>query len=101
MLGAMKWMLALMVGVLAGCAGGGSSGSVNDQQRKMIGLLQKFDLWDYNGDGLLSEQELADGMQAHQVEASMSPAEIIEFYDRDGDGKISLGEAEGKLDGLG
>ena len=64
----------------------------------MVGLLQKFDLWDLNGDGFLTEKEIADGLSSHQVQIPETPAEIMDFYDRNGDRRISLREAEGALE---
>jgi len=93
----MKATLAFVAILLSSCAGSGPQGGGENQQRKMVGLLQKFDLWDLNGDGYLTEKEISDGMQAHGVQISETPAEIIAFYDRNGDGKISLGEADGAL----
>ncbi len=90
----MKVMLALVPLLLLGCVGGGSTGSAEDQQRKKIGLLQKFDLWDLNGDGQLTEKELADGMRSHDVQIAETPAQIIEHYDRNGDRKVSMSEAQ-------
>ncbi len=55
----------------------------------MIGLLQKFDRWDYNGDGYLVASELKDAEQLSGIDSS----EIIEFYDSNMDGRISLTEA--------
>lgn len=93
----MKVMIVFASLLLVSCAGSGSGGSGENQQRKMIGLLQKFDLWDLNGDGYLTEKEISDGLSTHQVQISETPAEIMEFYDRNGDGKISLSEAQGAL----
>jgi hypothetical protein len=59
-------------------------------ERQMIGLLEKFDRWDENGDGFLVAGELkqAEKLSGH------SPAKIIDFYDLNKDGKISLREAQ-------
>lgn len=59
-------------------------------ERQMVGLLEKFDRWDENGDGFLAAGELkqAEKLSGH------SPAKIIEFYDLNKDGKISLREAQ-------
>ena len=56
----------------------------------MIGLLEKFDRWDENGDGYLTEAELVrtEELTGHP------PAKVIAFYDTDGDGRISLKEAQ-------
>ncbi len=59
-------------------------------KRKMVGLLEKFDRWDYNGNGELSPSELKDA----EILSGFSKAEIIEFYDTDGSGTISLAEAQ-------
>lgn len=62
-------------------------------KRKMISLLQKFDLYDYNGDGHLDESELRESEKRSGIPA----AEIIEFYDTGKDGRISLAEATAGL----
>lgn len=56
----------------------------------MIGLLEKFDRWDENGDGQLVAKELkeAQKISGHQ------PKEIIEFYDTNRNDGISLTEAQ-------
>ena len=59
-------------------------------ERQMIGLLEKFDRWDHNGDGKLTASELTDAERL----TGHTPAKIIEFYDRDKDGSISLREAQ-------
>lgn len=59
-------------------------------ERKMIGLLEKFDRWDDNGDGQLDKTELAAGLEG----TSHKPAAAIDFYDTDGDLRISLREAQ-------
>ncbi len=56
----------------------------------MIGLLEKFDRWDENGDGYLTARELGKAQQL----TGHSPADIIEFYDTNHDGRISLREAQ-------
>ncbi len=62
----------------------------NSTERKMIGLLEKFDRWDENGDGNLNKRELAPA----QKFTKLTPTEIIAFYDTGKDGKISLPEAQ-------
>lgn len=56
----------------------------------MIGLLEKFDRYDLNGDGQLDKHELV----AAQKSTGHPPEEIIAFYDRDHNGKISLRESQ-------
>lgn len=59
-------------------------------KRQMVGLLAKFDRWDFNGDGFLRESELKEA----EKRSSFTAKEIVEFYDVGGDGKISLKEAQ-------
>lgn len=82
-------MILLACSFVVSCAA--SPGPV---KRKMIGLLQKFDRWDYNGDGFLVPAELDEAERIGGV----SKAEVIEFYDRNQDSKISLKEASGGIE---
>lgn len=59
-------------------------------ERQMIGLLEKFDRWDENGDGYLDSSEIGGPDQL----AGHSPEKVMEFYDTNSDGKISLVEAQ-------
>ena len=66
-------------------------------QRQMVGLLEKFDRWDYNGDGLLSKKEISDGIQSFRgkpQQVNYTAAEVMELYDTNTDAKISLAEAQ-------
>lgn len=56
----------------------------------MLGLLEKFDRWDDNGDGELDRNELAVGLQGTDFKADR----VIDFYDTDGNRRISLREAQ-------
>ena len=56
----------------------------------MVGLLEKFDRWDENGDGYLTASELK---QASKI-SHQPPAKILEFYDTNHDNKVSLQEAQ-------
>lgn len=56
----------------------------------MVGLTEKFDRWDENGNGQLSSSEL---QQAEQI-SGVPAAKIIDFYDANGDGMISLRESQ-------
>lgn len=85
--------LSLSVAVVSCAKAPGPVTPVTPVQRQMIGLLQKFDRWDENGDGHLTAGELgkAEKITGHP------PEKIIEFYDKGGDKRISLAEAQ---DGL-
>lgn len=56
----------------------------------MIGLLEKFDRWDDNGDGELDRHELAIGLEG----SGHDPEHVIDFYDTNGNRRISLREAQ-------
>jgi Ca2+-binding EF-hand superfamily protein len=62
----------------------------------VIGLLEKFDRWDYNGDGHLVASELGDAEKL----SGLPVAEIIDFYDTDKDGRISFAEAQAGMSRL-
>ena len=65
----------------------------------MVGLLEKFDRFDYNGDGYLTRKEIQQGIEETGVEG-ISDEEInraFAFYDQNGDGRISLAEANAGL----
>jgi Ca2+-binding EF-hand superfamily protein len=88
----MKHFAILTFAALAACAT--QPGPV---KRQMIGLLEKFDRWDYNGDGQLSESELKEAEEL----SGMPAAEIIRFYDTSGNQRISLAEAQAGMSRLG
>ncbi|MEY5012446.1 MAG: EF-hand domain pair [Verrucomicrobiota bacterium] len=56
----------------------------------MIGLLQKFDRWDDDGNGQLDRNELTEGLRG----SGHSSDAVIEFYDINRNGNISLKEAQ-------
>ncbi len=81
----MRLILPLVLCALSACAT--PPGSV---KRQMIGLIEKFDRWDYNGDGQLVSSELKEAEEVSGLPAS----EIMAFYDTGGNGRISLVEAQ-------
>jgi hypothetical protein len=84
--------------LLAACApGAGSSIPENNTEKQMLGLIEKFDRWDDDGNGLLSEKEIGDGitsLKGTSRAVKYSAAEVVEFYDRSGDNAVSLREAQ-------
>ena len=65
-------------------------------KRQMIGLLEKFDRWDYNGDGQLGLSELKEAEEL----SGLPKADILAFYDTNRNGRISLAEAEAGMSRL-
>jgi hypothetical protein len=59
-------------------------------ERKMIGLMEKFDRWDDDGDGELDRAELTAGLQGTEHTADS----VISFYDTNRNGRVSLREAQ-------
>ena len=59
-------------------------------ERQMIGLLEKFDRWDHDGDGKLTAAELVEAERL----TGQPPSKIVDFYDSNKDGAISLREAQ-------
>lgn len=88
-----------LVGILC-CSCGPKIGPVVPKtpvQHQMLALLEKFDRWDYNGDGQLGKTELAHGiasLHGKPQEVSYTTKEVLDFYDTDRNGKISLAEAQ-------
>jgi len=63
-------------------------------ERQMIGLLQKFDRWDLDGNGELSAKELKPA----SATSGKSVAEILAYFDSNKDGSVSLREAQKGLE---
>jgi Ca2+-binding EF-hand superfamily protein len=87
----MKQLAALATASLLACAP--HPGPV---KRQMMGLLEKFDRWDYNGDGQLVASELGDA----EMRSGLPVVEIIDFYDTGKDGMISFAEAQAGISRL-
>jgi hypothetical protein len=89
----MKILILFPTVLLCGACARSTPGTAipkSEVERKMIGLLEKFDRWDDDGDGELDQKEIAAGLKGtdHQ------PANVIDFYDTSGNLKISLKEAQ-------
>lgn len=89
---------ALATFLLAACASVTDTAiPENKSEKQMLGLMEKFDRWDYNGNGLLSFKEIDDGitsLKGTNRTVTYTAAEIVEFYDRNGDKAVSLREAQ-------
>jgi hypothetical protein len=90
----MKLLSPLFFLMIAACAKApGPVTPITPVERQMVGLLQKFDRWDENGDGHLTAGELR---KAEQI-TGHPPERIVAFYDKSGDRRISLAEAQAGL----
>ena len=91
--------LALLPFLLAACATHDDH-SEAAHGRKMMSLLEKFDRFDYNGNGSLTRKEIEQGIVEAGV-TKVEPAELdsmMKHYDVNKDGKITRWEAERVID---
>ena len=90
----MKFILLPFALVLVACSSDPRSPEVVG--RKMIGLQQKFDLIDTDGDGYLTKSEIIAGYDQLGVitQTPETADKIIQFYDFNKDDQISLREAQ-------
>jgi Ca2+-binding EF-hand superfamily protein len=84
--------------LVAACSPGpGSAIPETRTEKQMLGLLEKFDRWDYDGDGELSAGEIDAGiarLKANDRAVTFKGADVVKYYDQNGDGTISLREAQ-------
>jgi hypothetical protein len=95
----MKFLPLVFLTVLCGACRSGLGPVVPQTpvQRQMIGLLQKFDRWDDDGDGELDASELKHGinsLKGKPQQVTYTAKDVIDFYDTDHNGKVSLSEAQ-------
>jgi len=66
------------------------------RQAQMYGLVQKFDRFDYNGDGYLTRAEIVAGVrEAGTIELTEAEfTKLMKAYDTNHDGRISQREAQ-------
>ena len=87
-------LILALFGFVIGCAP--RPDPLAERHRQMIGLVQKFDRFDYNGDGYLTRQEIANGLREEGT-LSLTPAEldrVMVAYDLNHDHRISRHEAQ-------
>jgi hypothetical protein len=94
----MKIRLLLLAALCSSCSHGpGPVVPKTKVERQMIGLLEKFDRWDYDGDGELDKKELDHGiagLRGKPQQVSYTSAEVLDFYDTNRNGKVSLAEGQ-------
>ena len=88
----------LAISSLAACSSGtGDAIPETRSEKQMLGLMEKFDRWDYNGDGELSLKEITTGIaniKGTSRAVTYKAADVVKYYDKDGDKKVSLREAQ-------
>jgi len=92
--------LSLLPLLLVSCAFEDSSNDEAAHGRKMMGLLEKFDRFDYDGNGSLTRREIEEGVREAGV-VGIEQAELdamMKHYDVNKDGKITRWEAERVID---
>ncbi len=89
---------SLAVCSLAACSPGpGTAIPDTRAEKQMLGLMEKFDRWDYNGDGELSVREINTGIagiKGSSKAVTYKGADVVKYYDMDGDKSVSLREAQ-------
>lgn len=94
----MKYLSLLCFFTLAACSSG--PGPVTPEtpvERQMLGFLEKFDRWDDNGNSELDAGELDRGiksLQGKSQQVNYTAPQVIEFFDTDRSGTVSLKEAQ-------
>lgn len=87
----MKLLTLPLLFAFASCSSGpGPITPTTKVERQMVGLLQKFDRLDEDGDGDLTAAELKPAAKA----SGLTTSGIIAFYDTNHDSKVSLREAQ-------
>lgn len=77
----------------------GSQSPIPDtrSERQMLGLIEKFDRWDHDGNGQLSAREIDAGIATIKDTSravTYDAADVVKHYDRNGDQTVSLREAQ-------
>ena len=88
---------ALLLAACTFVTGTGSAIPKTASEKQMLGLIEKFDRWDYNGNGKLSIEEIDDGISSLKGTSravTLTAEEVVKFYDKNGDNAVSLREAQ-------
>jgi hypothetical protein len=80
------------------CSSGPGTAIPNTRSEKqMLGLIEKFDRWDHDGNGLLSSREIDAGLatlKGTSRAVTFDAADVVKHYDQNGDKSVSLREAQ-------
>ena len=94
----MKLLFVPCLVSLASCASGpGPVVPENKTERQMLGLLEKFDRWDDDGNGELTAKEVDQGIKRFKdtpMKVNYTGKQVVDFYDTDRNGAVSLREAQ-------
>jgi hypothetical protein len=92
----MKLLIVPLIFAVAACASGpGPVTPENRTERQMLGLLEKFDRWD--DDGELTVKEVDHGINRFKgtsMKVNYTGKQVIEFYDTNRSGTVTLREAQ-------
>jgi hypothetical protein len=93
-----KLLIVPLVFSLATCASGPGPVTPKDRtERQMLGLLEKFDRWDDDGNGELTAKEVDHGINRFKdtpMKVNYTGKQVVDFYDTDHNGTVSLREAQ-------
>lgn len=95
----MKYLLPVLPLLLISCGTPDNVVPENAQERRLFGMLEKFDRFDYNGDGSLTKKEVRQGIKESGVQG-VTEANIQQGFERcdtNRDGKISFAEAQAAM----
>ncbi len=90
-------MVPLIFSVAACVSDPGPVTPENRTERQMLGLLEKFDRWDDDGDGELTAKEVDHGINRFKgtpMKVNYTGKQVVGFYDTDHSGAVSLREAQ-------
>ncbi len=94
----MKLLIVPFAFSIVGCISGpGPVIPENRTERQMLGLLEKFDRWDDDGNGELTVQEVDHGinrLKGTPMKVNYTGKQVIKFYDSNRNSTVSLREAQ-------
>lgn len=88
----------LSICFITACSPGpGSAVPETRTEKQMLGIMEKFDRWDYNGDGQLTYREInvgVAGMKGTSRAVHYTAKDVVKYYDQNDDQTVSLQEAQ-------